>query len=224
MWHPSPNFGPRRDAQRPEVIVLHYTAMQSAEAALARLCDPAFEVSAHYLIAEDGRLWQMVADLDRAWHAGAGTWQGRGDVNSRAIGIELANDGAQPFSAPQMACLVHLLHGLTKAHGIALQSIIAHSDMAPDRKADPGRKFDWRGLWRAGFGVWSAAQGPSDCDFVASARGFGYPLDMDDPAQCERLLLEAFRQRFRPAASGPLDGTDRAMMRDLAERYGVDPV
>ncbi len=109
IWHPSPNFKPRRDGLRPELIVIHYTAMNSAQAALERLCDPVAEVSAHYLIGADGTLWQMVGEQDRAWHAGAGEWAGRADVNSRSIGIELDNRGDHPFGAAQMDVLETLL-------------------------------------------------------------------------------------------------------------------
>ena len=138
----SPNFGPRRDGLRPELVVLHYTAMATAEAALDRLCDPASEVSAHYLIAEDGRAFALVDEEQRAWHAGAGSWAGRGDVNSRSIGIELANAGPlaglPPFPEPQMAALERLLDGILARWSIAPAGVIAHSDMAPGRKADPG--------------------------------------------------------------------------------------
>ena len=102
VWHPSPNFGPRRDGLTPTLIVLHFTAMNSAQAALDRLCDPSCEVSAHYLVKGDGAVWQMVQEQDRAWHAGAGEWGGLNDINSRSIGIELDNRGDHPFSHLQM--------------------------------------------------------------------------------------------------------------------------
>src|SRR6188472_1452321 len=146
----SPNFGPRRDGLLPDMIVLHYTAMLTAEAALARLCDPAAEVSAHYLVAEDGRVWRLVDEHARAWHAGAGSWRGQGDVNSRSIGIELANPGPladfPPFPEPQMAALEALLDGVMARWRIPAAGVVAHSDIAPGRKADPGPKFDWRRL------------------------------------------------------------------------------
>ena len=138
IWHPSPNHGPRRDGLRPALVVLHFTEMTSADAALARLCDPAAEVSAHYLIGRDGRVWQMVDEQQRAWHAGAGDWQGRGDVNSRSIGIELDNDGHSPFAAPLMDALETLLAGVLARWAIPPGGVIAHSDMAPARKVDPG--------------------------------------------------------------------------------------
>jgi N-acetylmuramoyl-L-alanine amidase len=182
---PSPNCGERRDGLRPSLVVLHYTAMASAEAALARLCDPGAEVSCHWLIDEDGRLFALVPEELRAWHAGAGTWRGAGDVNSRSIGIELQNDGRSPFPERQMAALERLLSGDHGALGIAPAGVIAHSDMAPDRKADPGPRFDWRRLARAGLSVWPEPVAPGD--FAADARAFGYPDVGDD------LLLAALR-------------------------------
>lgn len=213
--HPSPNFGDRRDGTIPDLIVLHYTAMATAQLALERLCDPEAEVSAHYLIAEDGRVLRLVEESKRAWHAGAGEWGGLGDVNSRSIGIELANDGKSPFAARQMDALEGLLADLMKRHGIAPEGVIAHSDMAPQRKCDPGARFDWRRLALQGLSVWPE-NGSAEVDFATVARRFGYPKADPD------ALLFAFRLRFRPWADGPEDATDRAMMADLATRYPVD--
>lgn len=131
--------------------MIHYTAMDSAEAALARLCDPETEVSAHYLIGADGRVWQMVDEERRAWHAGAGEWQGRGDVNSRSIGIELDNRGTHPFAEPQIAVLERLLAGIMARWDIGPDGVIGHSDSAPGRKSDPGPRFDWARLERQGL-------------------------------------------------------------------------
>lgn len=187
----------------PDLIVIHYTAMATFEAARDRLCDPAAEVSCHWLIAEDGRVLQLVDEALRAWHAGAGEWAGRGDVNSRSIGIELANDGASPFPEPQMRALEGLLHGIMARWSIRPAGVIAHSDMAPDRKSDPGPRFDWRRLARQGLAVWPGPALPGDFD--ADLRAFGYPC----------AALEAFRLRFRPWARGPLDDTDRALAAGL---------
>lgn len=211
---PSPNFGERRDGLRPSLVVLHYTAMTSARASLERLCDPASEVSAHYLIDEDGSVAGMVPEDKRAWHAGAGEWGGSGDVNSRSIGIELQNDGTSPFPEPQMAALERLLEGVLERWSIPPEGVIAHSDMAPDRKADPGPRFDWRRLALSGLSVWPEDAAPGD--FGADARAFGYPQ------VAEEMLLAAFRLRFRPWARGPLDDSDRALMAGLAARWGVD--
>ncbi len=217
LTHPSPNFGERRGGQRVSLVVLHYTAMATCAEALGRLCDPATEVSAHHLIDADGTLLSLVDESARAWHAGAGSWAGQGDVNSRSIGIELANPGDQPFAAPQMAALERLLTDILHRHDLPPQAVIAHSDMAPARKGDPGPRFDWRWLALAGLSVWpddAAAPG----DFAADLRSFGYP---DTPPE---TLLQAFRLRFRPWAGGPLDATDRALAADLARRFPVDGV
>lgn len=220
VWHPSPNAGRRRNGAQPELIVLHFTAMESAEAACERLCDRAAEVSAHYLIAADGRLWQLVAEEDRAWHAGAGSWGGAADVNSRSIGVELDNDGHAPFAAPLMSVLEPLLARLMADWAIPPERVIGHSDMAPERKDDPGRRFDWRRLARQDLAVWpqpdAAPEPPDPAGFLAAARRFGYPDAGID------LVLEAVRQRFRPWAAGPLSAADMAVVGDLARRFPVD--
>ena len=202
----SPNFGPRRDGLRPELVVLHYTAMTTAEAALDRLCDPASEVSAHYLIAEDGRTFALVDEAERAWHAGAGNWAGRGDVNSRSIGIELANAGPPvfpPFPEPQMAALERLLDGILARWSIPPAGVVAHSDIAPGRKADPGPKFDWRRLARNGHAAPPADQSPpgaADWDtFATAATAAGYTAPDDD----WQAVLGAARLRWRPWATAP---------------------
>lgn len=195
--------------------------MASAEAARARLCDPVAEVSAHYLICERGRVWHLVPEEARAWHAGAGRWGDVDDVNSRSIGIELANRGDHPYPLPQMATLEVLMRGIMRRWHIAPERVIAHSDMAPGRKADPGPRFDWRGLARAELSVWSEAQGAGPADwarFEAAAARFGYPAG-DVP---RAALLGAFRLRFRPQATGPLSAADCARMADLAARFPVD--
>jgi len=206
---PSPSFGERRSGLRPSLIVIHYTAMASCAAARDRLCDPAAEVSAHWLISETGDAEALVPEPLRAWHAGAGTWQGCDDINSRSIGIELANPGTHPFPEPQMAALEALLRGAMARWGIGPAEVIAHSDMAPGRKADPGARFDWRRLARAGLSVWPEMREPGD--FRADLRSFGYP---DAPTE---VLLAAFRLRFRPWARGPLDDTDRSLAAGLLD-------
>ncbi|ABD54136.1 negative regulator of AmpC AmpD [Jannaschia sp. CCS1] len=214
----SPNFGPRRDGLKPELVVIHYTAMPNCASAAKVLCDPAREVSAHYLIGRDGDVLNLVPEDMRAWHAGKGEWRGAGDVNSRSIGIELDNDGLTPFSEPLMAALETLLPTVLAAWRIGPDGVIGHSDMAPGRKIDPGRRFDWQRLARQGLAVWSQASGDTvdAARFRGDAQAFGYG-DMDDT-----LLLDVVRMRFRPWASGPLDGTDCAIMADIAARYGLD--
>ncbi len=215
---PSPNYGPRRDGARPDLVVLHYTAMDSAEAALDRLCDPQAEVSAHYLICEVGQVFALVPEDQRAWHAGAGAWGAVCDVNSRSIGIELANTSAHPFPEPQMTALCDLMWGIMQRWSIPVERVIGHSDMAPHRKFDPGRRFDWRRLAREGLSIWPEA-GSASGDFLQDAQAFGY-VPSDDVGEAE--ILEAFRQRFRPWADGPLCEADRALMADLAARFPVD--
>lgn len=193
--------------------------MPSCAAALARLCDPATEVSAHYLIANSGRVHALVPEDRRAWHAGAGAWAGISDVNSHSIGIELDNPGDRPFAAPQMTALARLLTEIMARWQIAPERIIAHSDMAPDRKSDPGPRFDWRGLALSGLSVWPSPIPPIPPDpaaFRAALRSFGYPDAADN------LLLHAFRLRFRPQASGPLSVSDMTAAQSLAARFSVD--
>lgn len=221
---PSPNFGDRRGGARPSLIVLHYTAMTSAEAALERLCDPACEVSAHYLIAEDGRLFALVDESARAWHAGAGAWGGISDVNSASIGIELANPGDAPFAAAQMRTLEALLAGVMERHRIPPEGVIAHSDCAPGRKADPGARFDWRRLARGGLSVWPEANEganpgamPDGAAFLANLRAFGYSADVPP-----ETLLASLRLRFRPGVAGPLGSADMGLAAALARCWPVD--
>ncbi|MEP1610923.1 MAG: N-acetylmuramoyl-L-alanine amidase [Roseobacter sp.] len=198
LHQPSPNFGPRRDGQEPNIIVLHYTAMDSAQAAIERLCDPLAEVSAHYLIAKTGDVTQMVAEQDRAWHAGAGAWRGAGDVNSRSIGIELDNTGKHPFPEPQMVALEALLHDIRRRWRVAAEDIIGHSDMAPGRKIDPGARFDWARLARQGLA--GPTEPGADCaDFEQAAKAAGFSAEVDPGT-----LLGAVRLRFAPWRSGPL--------------------
>lgn len=223
--HPSPNHGARRGGQAPRLVVLHYTAMET-DAALARLCDPAAEVSAHYLIGEDGRLHALVPEERRAWHAGAGAWGPWSDVNSVSIGVEIANPGDAPYAAPAMRTLSGLLADLLARHRLPPQAVIGHSDCAPGRKADPGPRFDWRGLAREGLSVWpepepaATGAGPSadPARFRADLAAFGYTAPVADG-----VLLAAFRCRFRPGAAGPLDAADMRLAAALARRWPVDP-
>ena len=202
----SPNHGDRR-GHLPELIVLHYTGMADGASARARLCDPQAEVSAHWLIHENGAVESLVPEDRRAWHAGAGSWQGQGDVNSRSIGIELVNPGDCPFPEPQMAALEQLLPQIMARWSISPAGVIAHSDMAPERKIDPGPRFDWRRLALQGLAVWPAGLGP-DVALADSLTRIGYP---ESPAR-----LAAFRLRFRPWADGVEDEVDRRIAGALA--------
>ena len=215
--HPSPNEGERRSGERPSLVVLHYTAMRSADEALKRLCAPEFAVSAHYLIAEDGRIFALVDEDRRAWHAGVGAWGAVTDVNSASIGIELANPGDAPFAAALMDALEGLLAGILARHRLPPEAVIAHSDCAPGRKIDPGRRFDWQRLARAGLSVWPAPGAAAGGDFAQDLRRFGYTAEAPPEA-----ILAAFRLRFRPGAEGPVTDADRALAADLARRFPVD--
>ena len=204
----------------PDMVVLHYTAMATAEVALERLCDPEPAVSAHYLIAATGAVFALVPEDLRAWHAGAGRWGDVTDVNSRSIGIELANTGATPFAAPQMLALEELLSGILGRHKIRPERVIAHSDMAPARKSDPGPRFDWRRLAAQRLAVWPHQGSKPMADtsgFWADLLAFGYDPDLSD-----ELLLAAFRLHFRPWATGAVSADDIAAARDLAHRFPVD--
>lgn len=195
--------------------------MSSAKAAADTLCNPDNEVSAHYLISEDGEVLSLVPEAMRAWHAGAGQWGAVSDVNSRSIGIELSNTGFTPFAAAQMDALTDLLKGITARWAIRPERVIGHSDMAPGRKIDPGPRFDWRRIAHEGLSVWPVSQKLSQdvgtARFAAAMDAFGYTAT-NDP----ELLLATFRLRFRPRHTGPLDATDLAMISDLAARFPVD--
>lgn len=198
--------------------------MESASAALDRLCDPASEVSAHYVIGGAGETWALVPESARAWHAGAGAWGGVGDVNSRSIGIELVNpgplDALPPFPEPQTRALEALLDAVRLRWAIPPARVIGHSDMAPGRKSDPGPKFDWRRLARGGRAVFVAegeARFTADTpDFADSARRIGYRAPEGGGWAA---VLDAFRLRFRPWARGPLSEMDRALAAEIARRH-----
>jgi N-acetylmuramoyl-L-alanine amidase len=217
VWHPSPNFGARRGCDAPDLILLHYTAMDSARGARDWLCNPDAEVSAHYVLAEDGQLWQLVDEAARAWHAGQGAWGAVCDVNSHSIGIEIANTGFHPFPEPQMRALEDLLRAMMLRWGIGPERVIGHSDTALGRKIDPGRRFDWQRLGRQGLAIWSDARDEAGA-FFENARRFGYVWEDGQ----EEAVLNAFRLRFRPWADGPLSGADCAVMADLAARFPCD--
>jgi N-acetylmuramoyl-L-alanine amidase len=215
---PSPNHGPRRAPV--DMLVIHYTGMDSAAMALDRLCDPASEVSAHYLIGEDGTVWRLVAEDRRAWHAGRSFWAGETDINSRSIGIELANPGHgpnyRPFPDAQMTALERLAQGILARHPIRSHLVLGHADVAPGRKQDPGELFDWRRLAAAGIGLWpdiSTTGGAGT--FAADMRTYGY--EDASPA-----TISAFQQHFRPGdVTGIADAETRALLRALVMQAGL---
>lgn len=209
-WQPSPNH----NARRAQLVVLHQTEMGSATAALLtlRTRNAHGRVSAHYLIGADGRLYQLVAEDARAWHAGASRWAGLQDLNSASIGIELDNDGDSPFTDAQIATLLRLLDDVTTRLQIPRHAIVAHGDIAPARKRDPGVRFPWQRLAQAGFGLWpraSSAPAPADFDPWPALRLIGY--DLRDPAAAVR----AFHRHFRGSEGETWEPGDAEILRDL---------
>jgi N-acetylmuramoyl-L-alanine amidase len=196
----SPNFSPRVGASRPDIIVLHYTDMESGDAAEAWLCRPESQVSAHYLVHEGGRVVQMVRESDRAWHAGKSFWRGVTDINSHSVGIEIVNPGPshgyRDFPNRQIEAVIDLCRGIVARHGILPQRVLAHSDVAPGRKIDPGEKFPWRKLAEAGVG-----------HFVAPARAGGRPVlsPGDSGAAVEELQSMLSLYGYRIDITGVFD-------------------
>jgi N-acetylmuramoyl-L-alanine amidase len=215
---PSPNHDARPAGQAVDILLLHYTGMASAQAALDRLCDPAAKVSAHYCIDEDGRVLRLVPEHRRAWHAGASAWAGDADVNGRSIGIELVNPGHEfgyrPFTDLQMAALIDLAPMVLDRHPIPPHRVLGHSDVAPLRKEDPGELFDWPALAAAGIGLWPGASAPlkplpSEAEVKAALARFGYGYLDEDFA----VVVRAFQRRFRPEAlTGEVDGETAARL------------
>jgi N-acetylmuramoyl-L-alanine amidase len=212
----SPNFEDRKPledlGQLPFMVILHYTGMESAKGALARLCDPASKVSAHYVIEENGRVHHLVSNDKRAWHAGLSYWRGMTDINSASIGIELVNPGHEfgykAFPQRQIKALETLLQRLCSGFDIPPSAILGHSDIAPSRKTDPGELFPWEDLAKAGFGLWPA---PLEADFQAAQdlilnppamreqfTAYGY-----DPAVPFEIIIEAYHRHYYPEKFKP---------------------
>jgi N-acetylmuramoyl-L-alanine amidase len=214
---PSPNFDDR--SLPVTLLVLHYTGMQDAAAAIHRLADPAAKVSCHYLVAEDGQIVRMVAEESRAWHAGRSHWRGIDDINSASIGIELVNPGHdlgyRPFPEAQMSALIPLMSDIVDRHGITRGNIVGHSDVAPARKIDPGELFDWERLARLRLALPRPRKHLSDPGwgeggFLLALGRFGYDT-LDGPA-----AVRAFQRRFRPETiDGVADGECRAILLSL---------
>ena len=196
----SPNFNDRLFGVPIDMLVLHYTGMETCEAALTRLCGADAQVSAHYLIEEDGTVHRLVDEDKRAWHAGVAWWRGAMDINGRSIGIELVNPGHefgyQAFPDAQMEALTALGQSILKRHPIPKRNVVGHSDVAPRRKLDPGELFDWQRLADAGIGLWAADAKPvraTDAEVCAMLTALGY--EAGDFA----ATLSAFQRHFRPA-------------------------
>jgi N-acetylmuramoyl-L-alanine amidase len=205
----SPNFNERDKASPLRYVVLHYTGMVTGKAALDRLIDPKSEVSAHYLVEEDGRVFQLVDEDKRAWHAGKSFWSGVRDMNSASIGIELVNPGHQfgyrVFPVPQIAALKDLLCDIIKRHNLrAVDALLAHSDIAPGRKEDPGELFPWQELAKDGFGLWPQPEAidyaPTRDDEVQNLLriiGYDCPASGDYDRSTREALL-AFQRHYEP--------------------------
>jgi N-acetylmuramoyl-L-alanine amidase len=223
---PSPNFGDRRDGKAPRFLILHYTDMPTAQEALARMQDSTTEVSAHYLVDTDGAVMQLVDEKKRAWHAGKSFWAGEADMNSASIGIEVQNPGHSngyiPFPDAQVASVIALCKDIVARHGIAPQDVLAHSDIAPGRKEDPGHLFPWKKLAENGVGLWPQAArttAPGNTDTLLTHYGYDPEIDL-------RLRIAAFQRHFEPAvfgepgAAGTETAHTNALLADLLRQCG----
>jgi N-acetylmuramoyl-L-alanine amidase len=238
--HPSPNIEERKRGLSPSILVLHYTGLPTVESALDVLSRPDCKVSCHYVVDVDGRVIQMVAEAMRAWHAGVSSWLGETDINSASIGIEIQNPGHTggypDFPAAQMKAVTALCQDILARHGIPPPRVLAHSDVAPGRKIDPGEKFDWQGLAREGVGFWVPPVAVDDVDAglwplachgaVQSAREllarYGYGVEPEGELD-ETLgqVIRAFQLHFRPAR---VDGRlDRSTLQTLERLVSALP-
>lgn len=240
--HPSPNFEERQDGQQASILLMHYTGMACCTQAIDWLSRPESKVSCHYVVDVDGTIWQMVAEARRAWHAGAGSWQGNCDINSASIGIEIHNpgyDGGYPdFPDVQMRAVEALSRDIIARHSIKPERVLAHSDIAPGRKIDPGEKFDWARLARAGIGHWvepepvppagegelSAADAGTITHAQTLLRAYGYGIEVTGICdQQSRTIVSAFQRHFRPAkVDGLIDASTVTTLERLTEAVG-DP-
>jgi N-acetylmuramoyl-L-alanine amidase len=235
--NPSPNHDERPTEQPVDMLILHYTGMQTAQAAIDRLCDPEARVSSHYVVDEDGTIWRLVPEDRRAWHAGVSYWRGYTVLNGRSIGIEIVNPGHEwgyrDFPALQMAAVCDLSLSILSRHRIPARNVVAHSDVAPDRKEDPGERFDWEGLARNGVGLWpigipdlgtgSVVRDASGLRPVRAALGrIGYDVAPEgalDPALS--TVVRAFQRHWRQqTVSGQLDAGTVARVEAVARLAG----
>jgi N-acetylmuramoyl-L-alanine amidase len=232
---PSPNHGERRGFRRPEYVILHYTGMPSSEAAIALLCDPKAEVSSHYIIEEAGRVVQLVPESRRAWHAGRSSWRGVADMNSASIGLEICNaghDGGLPaYPDAQIQSVAALCRDIGLRHSVPPERFLAHSDIAPSRKRDPGENFPWRELALAGVGRWEEADPPSSAapPHLRGQEGphvralqtmlalYGYDLHASGVYDRDtEVVVAAFQRHFRPdKVDGIADASTIDVLRKL---------
>lgn len=224
----SPNFNERTTP--PDMLVLHYTGMRTGAEALARLCDEAAKVSAHYLVEEDGRVFRLVAEERRAWHAGLSSWKGQTDINGRSIGIEIVNPGHEfgyrAFPAAQIAAVIELIADIRTRWSIEDSRIVGHSDIAPDRKDDPGELFPWKQLAQAGHGLWAEpdaapglplSEGEEGAGVFALQAGFtrlGYDCAPSGKYDARTTaVVRAFQRHWRQEqVDGVADGMTRARL------------
>jgi N-acetylmuramoyl-L-alanine amidase len=238
--HASPNFEERRAGAKPTILLLHYTGVATCEKAIDWLSRPESKVSCHYVVNEAGTIWQMVAEDKRAWHAGVGSWQGDDDVNSTSIGIEIQNPGHgggyPEFPEAQMQAVEALSKDIIARHGIKRERVLGHSDIAPGRKIDPGEKFDWERLAKAGVGHWVEPEpvGPliaeisdkADWDRIVHAqsllRSYGYGIEVTgENDKQSRTVVAAFQRHFRPArVHGLIDDSTVITLERLIQALG----
>ena len=215
---PSPNTEPRPEGTVIDTLILHYTGMQSGAAAIARLRDPAAVVSAHYVVEEDGAIFRLVPEALKARHAGISHWRGKSALNANSIGIEIVNPGHEwgyrHFPAMQMAAVADLCLEILSRHPIPARNVVGHSDVAPDRKQDPGELFDWEGLAANGIGFWPERDGPAEGDPLSLLGLIGYRTDL--PLD---VLITAFQRHWRPdVVDGRLDAGTLARLNAVASR------
>lgn len=235
--HPSPNHGRRVSGAPIDMLILHYTGMQSAEAALQRLCDPRTEVSAHYLVDEDGSIKQLVPEARRAWHAGSSFWKGETDINSRSIGIEIVNPGHEfgyrPFPEAQIEAVKDLSADICTRHRIDPWMVLAHSDIAPERKEDPGELFPWKALAAAGVGHYvdprpigsglfmqEGEQGQPVEAVQSMLALYGYNIDITGRFDGKtKNVVIAFQRHFRPEKiDGVVDASTVETLHELLSK------
>ncbi|HEX4616682.1 MAG TPA: N-acetylmuramoyl-L-alanine amidase, partial [Stellaceae bacterium] len=224
----SPNHGARPEPARIDMLVLHYTGMTTAADALERLCDPDARVSAHYVVEENGVIWQLVPENRQAFHAGVSCWEGESDLNAVSLGIEIVNPGHEwgysPFPEIQMASVEHLCRDLVARYSIPPHRVVGHSDIAPERKSDPGELFDWARLARAGIGIWPPARpAPRECavnpaESLGDLSFIGYCVT----AESQTPALVAFQRRFRQSCcDGRLDTETAVRLSEVREAFAA---
>ncbi|WP_378949909.1 N-acetylmuramoyl-L-alanine amidase [Mesorhizobium sp. ANAO-SY3R2] len=237
----SPNFGQRRDGMKPDMIVLHYTGMETGDSAEAWLCNPESEVSSHYLVHEDGRVVQMVRESDRAWHAGKSSWRGETDINSCSVGIEIVNPGHtlgyRDFPEKQIEAVAALCRGIIERHAIVPERVLGHSDVALGRKIDPGERFPWRVLFHAGVGHWvapsprrgqhtlrigDAGDAVEELQSMLALYGYGVEITGLFDRQTE-VTVQAFQRHYRTrCVDGVADASTLSTLRRLLAALPID--